>query len=72
MTKINDPFGFTKTINSKVLNNPKVVKELSKMFNLDNEISEEEKAHYAHWKANHAIGTTYKKAVNTLKKSIKR
>tara|TARA_R110000822_G_scaffold5212_1_gene22442 strand:- start:1 stop:171 length:171 start_codon:yes stop_codon:yes gene_type:complete len=56
MTKINDPFGFTKTINSKVLNNPKVVKELSKMFNLDNERPE----------------VAYKKAVNTLKRSIKR
>jgi len=41
-------------------------------FEFSPKMSEEEKAHYAHWKANHAIGTTYKKAVNTLKRSIKR
>ena len=32
MKKINDPFGFTKAINFKKLNNPKVLKELEKIF----------------------------------------
>ena len=32
MKKINDPFGFTKAINFKKLNDPKVLKELEKIF----------------------------------------
>ena len=47
--KINDPFGFTKAINFEKLNDPKTLKELSKLFNVDNEKPE----------------TTYKKAVST-------
>ena len=53
--KINDPFGFTKAINFEKLNDPKTLKELSKLFNVDNEKPE----------------TTYKKAVSTLKKGVK-
>jgi len=53
--KINDPFGFTKAINFEKLNDPKTLKELSKLFNIDNEKPE----------------TTYKKAVSTLKKGVK-
>jgi len=33
--KINDPFGFTKAINFKKLDDPKVIKELSNLFNID-------------------------------------
>ena len=32
MKKINDPFGFTKAINFKKLDDPKVLKELEKIF----------------------------------------
>ena len=32
MKKIKDPFGFTKAINFKKLNDPKVLKELEKIF----------------------------------------
>ena len=50
--KINDVFGFQKAINFDKLDDPKVIEELSKMFNVDNETPQ----------------TTYKKAVNKLKK----
>ena len=30
--KVNDPFGFTKAINTKKLNDPKVLKELERIF----------------------------------------
>ena len=53
--KINDPFGFSKAINFEKLNDPETLKELSKLFNVDNEKPE----------------ATYKKAVSTLKKRIK-
>ena len=33
--KINDPFGFTKAINFKKLDDPKVVQELSNLFAID-------------------------------------
>jgi len=54
--KTNDPFGFNKAINFDKLDDPKVVDELSKMFNVDNETPQ----------------TTYKKAVNQLKKGLKK
>jgi len=53
--KINDPFGFSKAVNFDKLDDPKVVEELSKMFNLDNERPE----------------VAYKKAVNTLKRKVR-
>lgn len=53
--KINDPFGFQKAINFEKLDDPKVMQELSKIFNVDNEQPQ----------------TTYKKAVNQLKKGLK-
>jgi hypothetical protein len=54
--KINDVFGFQKAINFDKLDDPKVIEELSKMFNVDNETPQ----------------TTYKKAVNKLKKGLKK
>jgi len=54
--KINDPFGFQKAINFEKLDDPKVMQELSKIFNVDNEQPQ----------------TTYKKAVNQLKKGLKK
>ena len=35
MKKENDPFGFDKAINWEKLNDPKVLKELEKLFNED-------------------------------------
>ena len=43
--KINDPFGFTKAINFQKLNDPKVLKELEKIFNKEEKRSELRKAH---------------------------
>ena len=40
MKKINDPFGFTKAINFKKLNDPKVFKELEKIFTKEEAINE--------------------------------
>jgi hypothetical protein len=54
--KINDPFGFQKAINFEKLDDPKVMQELSKIFNVDNEQPQ----------------TTYKKSVNKLKRGIKK
>ena len=53
--KINDPFGFSKAINFEKLNDPKTLKELSTLFNVDNERPE----------------VAYKKAVSNLKRKIK-
>lgn len=53
--KTTDIFGFQKSINFDKLNDPDTLKQLSKMFNVDNE----------------APQTTYKKAVNQLKKKVK-
>jgi len=43
--KINDPFGFTKAINFQKLNDPKVLKELEKIFSKNEKRSELRKAH---------------------------
>ena len=45
MRKINDPFGFTKAINFKKLNDPKVLKELEKIFLEEEKRSDLRKAH---------------------------
>ena len=45
MKKINDPFGFTKAINFKKLNDPKVLKELEKIFLKEEKRSDLRKAH---------------------------
>ena len=45
MKKINDPFGFTKAINSKKLNDPKVLKKLEKIFLKEEKRSDLRKAH---------------------------
>ena len=54
--KINDVFGFQKSINFDKLNDPETLNQLSKMFNVDNERPE----------------TTYKKAVSSLKSKIRK
>jgi len=54
--KINDVFGFQKTINFDKLNDPETLNQLSKMFNVDNEKPE----------------TTYKKAVSSLKSKVRK
>jgi len=54
--KINDVFGFQKSINFDKLDNPKTLNLLSKMFNVDNERPEK----------------TYKKAVSSLKAKVKK
>ena len=38
--KINDPFGFTKAINFQKLNDPKVLKELEKIFTKEEAVNE--------------------------------
>jgi len=53
----NDPFGFNKAINFKALDDPKVLDEVAKMFNI------EEKTE--------APNISYKKAVNFLKRRRK-
>jgi|TARA_R100000963_G_C4538592_1_gene36753 hypothetical protein len=55
--KTNDPFGFNKAINLDVLDNPKVLEEVSKIFGI------EEKTE--------APNISYKKAVNFLKRKTK-
>ena len=45
MRKINDPFGFTKAINFKKLDDPKVLKELEKIFLKEEKRSDLRKAH---------------------------
>ena len=42
MEKNKDPFGFNKAINWDKLNDPKVLKELEKMFNKEEEEEDEE------------------------------
>jgi hypothetical protein len=43
MKKQNDPFGFTKAINWEKLNDPKVLKELEKIFGEKENKNEKEK-----------------------------
>jgi hypothetical protein len=43
MKKQNDPFGFTKAINWEKLNDPKVLKELEKIFGEEENKKEKEK-----------------------------
>jgi hypothetical protein len=43
MKKHNDPFGFTKAINWEKLNDPKVLKELEKIFGEKENKNEKEK-----------------------------
>ena len=54
--KINDVFGFQKTINFDKLNDQETLNQLSKMFNVNNEKPE----------------TTYKKAVSSLKSKVRK
>ena len=79
MTKINDPFGFNKAINFKVLDDPKVLNEVAKMFDIepitinaqdiiDGKKKELEKIIPNN---NYNPNQSYKKAVNSLKKRIK-
>ena len=42
MEKNKDPFGFNKAVNWDKLNDPKVLKELEKMFNKEEEEEEDE------------------------------
>jgi transcription initiation factor TFIIIB Brf1 subunit/transcription initiation factor TFIIB len=53
--KINDVFGFQKSINFDKLDNPETLDLIAKMFNVNNEKPEK----------------TYKKAVSTLKAKVK-
>jgi hypothetical protein len=55
MKNTNDVFGFQKAINFDKLNDPKILDELSRIFKLDNETPQ----------------SSYKKAVNTLKRKVK-
>ena len=55
--KNNDPFGFNKAINYNVLDNPKTLNEIAKIFGI------EEKTE--------APNISYKKAVNSLKRKLK-
>ena len=52
----NDVFGFQKAINFDKLEDPEIIKELSKIFNIDNETPQ----------------SCYSKAVNTLKRKVKK
>ena len=45
MKKLNDPFGFTKAINFKKLDDPKILKELEKIFLKEEKRSDLRKAH---------------------------
>ena len=45
MKTIKDPFGFTKAINMDKLNDPKILKELEKIFLKEDKKSELRKAH---------------------------
>ena len=56
MKNTNDVFGFQKAINFDKLNDPKILDELSRIFKLDNETPQ----------------SSYKKAVNTLKRKVKK
>ena len=58
MTKYNnDPFGFKKAINFDKLDDPKVLNELSKIFNIEEKTEEP--------------NISYKKAVNNLKSKVR-
>jgi len=72
----NDPFGFNKAINLKALDDPKVLNEVAKMFDIEpitinaadiikGKKSELEKIMPTNY------NDSYKKAVNTLKRKIK-
>ena len=77
--KTNDPFGFQKAINFKALDDPKVLNEVAKMFdikpitiNAQNIIDgkkEELKKIIPH--NNYNPNESYKKDVNSLKRKIK-
>lgn len=54
--QVNDIFGFQKAINFDKLEDPKVLDELAKIFKLDSETPQ----------------SSYKKAVNTLKRKVKK
>jgi hypothetical protein len=54
--KINDVFGFQKSINFDKLNDPETLNQIAKMFNVDNQKPE----------------TVYKKAVASLKSKVKK
>ena len=58
MKNNNDPFGFQKALNLKVLDDPKILKQLEEMF-LRNEVSI-------------AQNVAYKKSVNFLKSKTKK
>ena len=58
--KINDPFGFQKAINFEKLNDVETLKKLSEIFNVKNEPLTEDPS------------VMYKKAVNTLKRKVKK
>ena len=58
MPKNNDPLGFQKAINFKALDDPKVMKELVKMFGINEESV--------------APNVAYKKSVNFLKSKTKK
>jgi len=72
----NDPFGFNKAINYNVLDNPKTLNEVAKMFDIEpitikasdiikGKKSELEKIMPTNY------NDSYKKAVNNLKRKIK-
>jgi len=76
--KNNDPFGFNKAINYKVLDNPKVLNEVANMFGIEpitinagdiikGKKSELEKILPNNYNPNES----YKKAVNSLKRKLK-
>ena len=52
----NDVFGFQKAINFDKLEDPEIIKELSRIFNIDNETPQ----------------SCYSKTVNTLKRKVKK
>jgi hypothetical protein len=58
--KINDPFGFQKAINFEKLNDVETLKKLSEIFNVKNEPLTEDPS------------VSYKRAVNTLKRKVKK
>ena len=77
--KTNDPFGFQKAINFKALDDPKVLNEVAKMFDIkpitinakdiiDGKKEELEKIIPNN---NYNPNESYKKAVNSLKRKIK-
>lgn len=77
--KTNDPFGFNKAINFKALDNPKVLNEVAKMFDIEpitinaGDIIKGKKSELEKIipNNNYNPNDSYKKAVNTLKRKIK-